>query len=226
MATAAQAQRAYDDTRDFYKPGVKSSNKRYNGIDPVQTLANEKDIWLITAHNKVLSRDINASLSSYLRKDIVTQGKTPVQLGAERYGGGYRAGNCGVMAAVAMYRAQQAGVLATDMWLVTAKNATTVHPQRAGSNMSFGHSWAQIGTVADLNGPFIVDPWAGVFCPAVAYAATLTTHLGAWQRQGKRIAVQWDNDTNQDWMNANDPAILSLVGPGRTRTAVRGDQIM
>jgi len=226
MATAAQAKRAYDETRDFYKPGVKSSNKRYNGIDPVQTLANAKDIWLIKAHNVVLSRDINASLSSYLQKDVIAQGKTPVQLGAERYGGGSRSGNCGIMATVAMYRAQQAGVLATDMWLVTAKNANTVHPNRAGSNMSFGHSWAQIGTIGDPNGPYIVDPWAGVCCSAAVYAATLTTHLNAWQQQGKRIAVQWDNNTNQDWMNANDPAILSLVVPGRTLTALRGDMPM
>jgi hypothetical protein len=225
MATAAQAQRAYDETREFYKSGWKSSNKRYNTDDATQTLANEKGLWMIQAHAKVLRRNINAGISSRLQESFITAGLTPVEFGSAQYHGGHQSGNCGAMAAVAMYRAQQAGVAEDDMWLVTVRNMTTANPNGNGSTMTFGHSWAQIGTAANQNGPYIVDPWAGVCCSRAVYPGVLTSHLNAWQRQGKRIAVQWNN-SKQDWLNANDPAILSLVGPGSTGNLCQGDQRM
>jgi hypothetical protein len=225
MATAAQAMKAYDETREFYKSGWKSSNKRYNTDDATQTLADAKDLWMIQAHARVLRRNINAGISSRLQGGFVKAGLTPIEFGSAQYNGGHQSGNCGVMAAVAMYRAQQAGVAEDDMWLVTVYNRTTVNPNGKGSTMEFGHSWAQIGTGADPNGPYVVDPWAGICSQLAAYPGALTLHLNSWQRQGKRIAVQWNNG-KQDWLNANDPAILSLVGPGGTGNRCQGDQRM
>jgi hypothetical protein len=224
MPTLQQASYAFNATRAFFgQPGaVKSNNKRYVhdslGQDGAATdLAAETHIGLGAALAKVQRRDANAKLafSSGTFKDIL-KGWTPVTYGGLTVNKGAPTGNCGVMACVAMYFAQKAGVPPEQMYLVEAFNRTTV---RTGL-MKFGHAWAVLRG-ANARQDYVLDPWAGVFSQYAFYFQDLKIALDKWQRQGKRVLVNYKE--GDWWTNANDSAILSLFGPGATVEIVRGD---
>ena len=80
------------------------------------------------------------------------------------------------------------------------------------SLVTLGPNWAALKV--GFGAVFFADPWAGVFCLYNQYAAALKFQLDKWQRQGKRVHVDWANTSG--WMNANNSAILSLTGEGRT----------
>jgi hypothetical protein len=244
MPTLAQAQTAFSNTRRYYKLGVKSSNKRYEGhqygasflnTEPEESLVrgNPKPITLDEAHVRVARRLLNNSHSGMM----ATAGKnaaisdmnvaivddiSPFDYGRLMVNQQNDAGNCGVMACVAIYYANLAGVPLNQMWSVTAENPTTTYGKYG--KMLFGHSWAQLGTGGQPD-CVIVDPWAGVVCKELDYVTTLKSHLDQWFRQGKRIATQWsDNHGKQVWLNANHETVLSLLETGSERVMIRADQ--
>jgi hypothetical protein len=242
MPTLAQAQTAFADTRRYYKLGAKSNNKRYDGhqygasflnTTPEESLVkgNPKPITPDQAHARVARRLVNNSHSGLM----ATAGKnaaisdmnvaivddiSPFDYGRLMVNQQNDAGNCGVMACVAIYYANVAGVPLNQMWSVTATNPTTIG---TWGTMQFGHSWAQLGTGGQPD-CVIVDPWAGVVCKELDYVRTLKSHLDQWFEQGKRIATQWSNATQQVWMNANQPAVLSLLETGSQRVMIQADQ--
>ena len=79
--------------------------------------------------------------------------------------------------------------------------------------MTFAHSWALLKTD---DGRYVVDPWAGVFCPEQEYPSRLKSQFNQWQQQGKRVSVDYGNEYRY-WTNANDPAILSLLASDAQR---------
>jgi hypothetical protein len=181
----------------------------------------------------VKTREANFNRSVQPQKDLDFTGRTPLQIGQERHGNGHTAGNCGIMAVVAMWLAyNDCWVERDDMWLVTARNRQSLGPAElpaggAGAPMQFEHSWAEIGTAAD-GGPFVIDPWAGVCCPKAQYAHDLTVQLNKWLQQGKQVRVNWGSLTKSYFYSipANHPAILSLVAHNAVRDRVLGDEVI
>jgi len=228
MVTLTQAQTAFGNTRRFFAPGEKSSNKRYFGTGGffetvtlfAATQGTTKPLTFDAAEARVQRRETNRVLSSRLNTDpssppdkpkpVSYPGKTPLEIGQIRVNGGMRSGNCGIMAAVAIYFASLEGVLATDMWHVTATNPTTnsYAPGIWGRNMSFGHSWAKLGTDT-TGGPFVVDPWAGVVCLEPAWSV--------WKQTTPRnCESSWINGTVRESVSASVGATTRRCG--RTRT--------
>jgi hypothetical protein len=231
VVTQDKAKTAYNNAREFYKGGIKSSNKEYNDAFSKQGQADQlvsamadtrKSLDSNQAYTRVEERYNHCQLSSKEAKRISAANKTPLQFGTEMVNAGNTAGNCGEMACVVLHFAAKQGILPSEMWHVTAYNHTTTSLFKG--RMEFGHSWAQLGNPQSKFGAvFFADPWAGVFCLHNQYAAALKFQLDKWQRQGKRVHVNWANTSG--WMNANDSAILSLTGEGRTTQSLRADQI-
>jgi hypothetical protein len=124
------------------------------------------------------------------------------------------------MACVSMYIASNYGVDISDIFLMTAYNKNYKQGFFSSTYMTFGHSWALLGT--DRDG-MVVDPWGGVVCKAQDYKKDLKAKLDKWFIQGKRISVNW-SDGKSAWMNANDEAVLSLLQNDADIQKIRGDQ--
>jgi hypothetical protein len=128
------------------------------------------------------------------------------------------------MACVAIYIASTKGVVPNDMWLVTVTNPNTIgkgwtFESHHGLPMAFGHSWLEFGPPQQ---GFVVDPWADICVQRAQYTATLRAKLDQWHREGKRINVIWGEKANAvgRMMDANDPAILSLLDEGTCQWSV------
>jgi hypothetical protein len=244
MATLYESQTAYEATRAFFKGGDKSANKTYEtGISATAQLIAAKRLssgaWLSWAEAEAKIADRNAKAAQHLNdQGVALNNQTPVQFGQARVNGNITYGNCGVMACVALYYATQypAGIQQNEMWHVTATNENTrmtlttrghilMAYKMGESYMTFGHSWAVLGT--SQNGQWVVDPWAGLYCRIGEYPQRLKEQLDKWHSHGKRVNVGWKSlKLNQDFgrvMNANDDAILSLVAADAVKVGVRGD---
>ena len=234
MASATQAGNTFTTTRQFFQAGEKSDNKTYGdgGVEILRPLrlAIAAGIDLQAASERVERRGNDRDASSALRlaaerRGLRFNGRTPIGIGTVRYRQGLRYGNCGIMAAVAMFLAnQEQNVAPSDMWLVSVSNPNTTKGWFKKSNLRFGHDYAELGTAGDPGGPFVVDPWAGVCCSLNDYPTVLKSKLDKWASQGKRVAVGWDDGQENVWTTANDDAILSLVAGNRTEKRIRGDQ--
>jgi hypothetical protein len=244
MATLNQAEYALGYTRIFFEGGLKSSNKQYDGSFSLFAEKNARallkrtdSISLAEAEARANQRNTNQALAAPLTAADNFAGRTPVEFGRDRVNGVQRHGNCGAMACVAMHFATSGGtpdglgpLADTDVYLVTVTNPTMTYStwkmgNHGGKAMSFGHSWAQLGSTAS-GGAFIVDPWAGVACAKADYSAALTNKLNRWHSQNKRINIGWGNGPTAVgiWTNANDASILSLLDIAtRTTIALRGD---
>lgn len=245
MATLMQAQTALGYTKAFFQGGLKSSNKQYDGSVGLYAeknmraiLGNTASISMEEARARVDARNTNQALASPLTSADALGNKTPVQFGRDRVNSNQTYGNCGAMACVGMHFATAGGtpdggapLAVTDVWLVRVENPSTTYPwykinsPHKGKQMSFGHSWAQLGTTQG-GGAFIVDPWAQIACAKADFPAALKAKLNRWHSQNKRISVSWGAGDNAVgfWMNANDDCILSLLNTStRTIIATRGD---
>ena len=105
-------------------------------------------------------------------------------------------GNCGEMAAVAIYLAIHVVLVPADevsMWMFT----NTKKGKAFKSDKSFGHSLAVLGK-GELTKRWVVDPWAAITCPADKYGGLLSAKLSQWTTDGKRIAAggNWVEPTN------------------------------
>jgi len=196
MATEAQARQTFELAREFYKGGDKSNNKSYFGtgrafdrffgvstpklnIEPGAALSDKQ-----TARNYRMLE--NLSMDPTAGRSVV--GTTPFEFGMTLYVQNDTRGNCGEMAALAVYCAV-AGVHvpADEVSMMTSTN-TVDGGFFGGGVRSFGHSFAVLG-----RGPnaarWVVDPWAGVWCSLDNYATELTAQLRDWLNKGKRIAA-------------------------------------
>jgi hypothetical protein len=241
MPTWNQAKDAFDFTRGYYKLGEKSGNKRYDGhqygwaylnTTPEESLiaGNPKPMTPVQAQHRVAQRLIRNSNSVprvSVGKGAVAQAMnvatindvSPYDVGRLMAAQQNQAGNCGIMACVAIFYASSVGISINEMWSVQAYNHTTTGKW---GTMNFGHAWAQLGT-AGLPDCFIVDPWAGVVCKELEYVSALKSQLNKWEKQGKRIETQW-SDSDHVWMTANHSSVLSLLEDGSYRIMRRADQ--
>jgi hypothetical protein len=89
--------------RKFFKRGLKSSNKSYYGFGKVADKLIDAQAPPLRQTQQV--RNFNAPLAGELL--AITRGeykgRTPFEIGQERYNAGITAGNCGEMACVALY---------------------------------------------------------------------------------------------------------------------------
>jgi hypothetical protein len=225
MATLQQAQDTLALARAFFKHGEKAANKKYfsyffqSADHREQTLASVRGISLAKAQQMVADRDRNWVASTQLQNgegDITAGGRLrPLDVGTSIVHAGRRYGNCGHMAAVAIYYARcQQHVPRDQLFMVNVFNPNyTEGILFLQKNMTFGHSWALLGNHPRVQGVtnYVVDPWANVVCDQDDFSDELTAALNAWAGQGKRISVNW-SDGKAVWTEANDAAILSLLG--------------
>lgn len=214
MVTKDQASSTYLKAREFYKGGSKSSNKSYYGtghtadptpfsfgyamnfkidIEPGRTLTEKQK-----NRNEATLQNMQ-TMHNESRTQSQNTGKTPYELGAELFNQNNTRGNCGEMAAVAVYIAVAEVHIPTDeVSFVTLTN--TVEGGFFSKNRSFGHSFALLGKVKPDR--WVVDPWAGVCCRLSEYTDALNIKLHNWTQQGKRIACHipdghcWVEPTN------------------------------
>jgi hypothetical protein len=213
MATEEQVRGTFTKTRDFYKGGAKSSNKGYVvplsvGLTPEQKHRNDDMEW-------------SAKLSTWRRDKIA--GRTIIEKGGILYNSNIKAGNCGEMAAVAMFIAVAHKLVPpTEVVHVTAFNSShTKWKDGRGSlyasKLKFGHSWLRIGP----NGGevWIVDPWANVCCRESEQKTDTRKSLTHWATENKRILVQWEDGAGEPysvWTTATDDAVMALFDAGAT----------
>jgi hypothetical protein len=201
MATEEQAIRTYDLTRAFYKRQAKSSNKAYFatgkftsksiGLDKGTTLDGDQQ-----TRNDMTLQNIKDMLKQN-RSTSSHAGKTPFEIGEALYKQGVTLGNCGEMAAVAIYLAitvvlVPAGDVSMWQFTKTKKGKSIV-----SSDKTFGHSLAVLGK-GKLTERWAVDPWAGEVCSASEYSEHLSEKMKQWTAEGKRIAAggNWVEPTN------------------------------
>jgi hypothetical protein len=202
MVTPAQAAETYSKARAFYKGGAKASNKAYFAtgevspdkieIDEGQTLDEDQQ----KRNNQTLQnlKDMAGQGRSYEKN----KGKSPYQAGSEFYNSKNTFGNCGEMAAVAVYIAVaivHADPDEVEHW--TLSNTQYGLLGWLGPARKFGHSFAVLGKGKDTE-RWVVDPWADLCCMLDKFADMLKFKLDAWTGQGKRIAAggSWVEPTN------------------------------
>jgi hypothetical protein len=128
-------------------------------------------------------------------------------------------GNCGEMACVALHYASKIpNVLRTELFSITVTNPKFKHHSR-GVDMTFGHSWALLGSDPSRINNYVVDAWAGICCKEQDYNARLRAKLDEWTDQGKQIGVTWASGA-PDLVDANSDTITSLLRPDATRISV------
>lgn len=214
MVTETQVRSVFDDARAFYKGQIKSSNKAYaKRPDETYTAKQQK---------RIDNQEESSRLYESRRKEFA--GKTILEVGSTLYKRVTRDGNCGEMAAVAMFIAlDKHNVADTEAVHVTAfnKSHTKFLDGRggfSGSKLTFGHSWLRLGPRGGAG--WIVDPWAAVCCgESEQQDATLKT-LANWASQNKRIFVQWEDGGGKKysrWTPATDDSVQALFASGATR---------
>jgi hypothetical protein len=220
MVTFAKARGVYTRTRAFYKGGQKSENKGYYLKGAHQGALPQEVEWFRDLTDKQKSRNDNILAVSTLGgagPTAAERGQSLEVVGGGRYNANITRGNCGMIAAVALYIAIHVEhVVAAEVVHRTAENRNY---KSFGSTLTFGHSWLVLGNAA---GPrYCVDAWAGVFCDEVEFAREMRAKFALWHQNGKRVAVNWNNIAGMPrryWTYATDPAIDALLQPNRTVT--------
>jgi hypothetical protein len=233
MVTEQQARQAFEKAKEFFKGGIKSGNKRY-GDDALEKLTQQLGSKG-KAQERIQKRNTK-QLQASADAGIVVKGKTPLAVGKlVANTTDSKEGNCGIMACVAMYFASLEHVGADEMWCAAVYNEDTKYASIwTSSYMTLGHSFALLGPKNTEQ--WVVDPWGDVYCRRNEYSQRLTDQLNKWQQQGKRISVSWRTECTRHekdrakqgnfdkWMEANDPAILSLLKEGLDWKGPRGNQ--
>jgi hypothetical protein len=191
MVTRTQAENTLSEVRAFYKHDLKSSNKAYINSSFGLTLSNNN-----ISQSRLISEANRAKF----------KGKTPYQIGAylHRQRNGARAGNCGEMAAVAVYLAIKNYNVSMDeafLWTLTAPGGLLVQG-------GFGHSVAFLGDETAKQNGWLVDPWCNLCCSFADYRQALNLKLLEWKTEGKRIMVP---GLRGGWLEPTHQAITGIL---------------
>jgi len=213
MSFEAQAEWTLELTRKFYKHGGKSNNKSYRGtgpawsrsffgastpkieIEPGAILSNEQK-----ARN---AKTLKNMKDMYLRSNTEFKGRTPFDIGQTLYQENDTQGNCGEMAAVAVYLAvRENNVPADEVSLCSLTNKV--------NEASFSHNFAVLGTGPNRAARWVVDPWAAVCCSMDKYGDKLTKRLNDWLINGKRIAAETSKG-NVYWVEPTNDMVTGIL---------------
>ena len=202
-----------DEVRPFYKDGAKSSNKAYYLTGRPSEPKLEPNVKLTAAQaNRNQQTEQNIRDATHANRDFkASAGKTPYSLGQQLYNQGNTRGNCGEMAAVAMYRAcyPPCSLSVDEIWMLTLISQELA-PLRF-SKIQFGHTVAVLGRENEASDArWVVDPWANICCTMSKYSETIMKKLTQWQTQGKRIAAQ--TQTGLCWVQPLHGMVVGIVG--------------
>jgi hypothetical protein len=236
VVTFAQAKNTYDDTRTFFKPGVKSNNKSYYGSGERKLGQPVSTEWFqdLTDDHKKRNANVENSRNMMLQDGSRTignvrgtnVGKQVLTVGSERHGAGWNYGNCGEMAMVAMYIAiGLQHVMPAEAVIKTATNGNKT--AFGGYTLTFGHSWLVLGQPGGQQ--YCVDAWAGVFCDADDYRNDMLHKMGIWASEGKRILVDWNNildNPRHYWTVPTDEAVTCLLRNDATVNELRPNSVL
>ncbi len=178
-----EATRILNETRDYYKQGFKSSNKRY-----VLNNQQQQDPALV---RKAMKRNVHRALASQV-------------IGASRDGtitSDGTAGNCGEMSETAAEKVRSAGS--------TALIGSIRYPgDHAFCAVDYAPHGASPQHVQDMYkddqaaNSWVIDPWMNIACPFRDYPAFAAAKLTNWSAQGKQILYH---------RGATDPADILYV---------------
>jgi hypothetical protein len=190
MVTQTQAENTLSEVRAFYKHDLKAANKAY---------INDSYGLTLSTNNISQSRLISKANRDKLK------GKTPYEIGAylHRQRSGTRAGNCGEMAAVAIYLAIENYDVSMDqvfLWTFIAPGGVLVQG-------GFGHSVAFFGDEKAKQG-WVVDAWCNLCCGYSDYNRALNRKLLEWKSEGKRIMVP---GLRGGWLEPTHQAITGIL---------------
>jgi hypothetical protein len=235
MVQDIQAGRVFQTVSDFYKGGLKSGNKKYDA-----GAANSSSLGSVefTRRQTSLDAKLNALQSAggmeAQRKGY--KGRTLFSVGKSLFLSANTSGNCGDMAAVAMFVAiGMEHVPESEVVHRTAVNNNfrfgfnwnnpSLPPSRA--TMTFGHSWLVLGTPGSDR--WCVDPWANLFTRERNYADDLLAKLAEWHNEGKRICVNWEDflgTGSGSWLVPTDDSLRALVSDDRTVSDLGPNSVM
>lgn len=216
MATEAQAAGTFRLAHEFYKGGEKSTNKSYYGTGKTTNWLSQHVINLEEGadptqkqqgRNAQTLRNMDAARAD-ARSYQINAGKTPYEIGATLYLQQNTRGNCGEMAAVAMYLAYAGAHVPADeitLWTLMRK----VKGGFFSKDRSFGHSFAVLGN-GEAGESWAVDPWANFYCRVSEFSVTLTRKLEYWTRIGKRIAAEMPE--GPCWVEPTNEMITAILG--------------
>jgi len=211
MATKEQAEDTYVMAKAFYVLGVKSSNKCYYGSGKVKSDVIDRELEKPLTEKQQKRNDQalknRQAMLADARSYANNKGKTPYEIGKTLWEQGNTLGNCGEMAAVALYLAiDGVNVPANEVTHWTLRNNV-----KTGlfSTDTFGHSFAVLGD-GTLANSWVVDPWADLWCRLSKFSDKLTDKLKYWTSVGKRIAAPTPEGTC--WVEPTNDIITGILG--------------
>lgn len=153
-------------------------------------------------------------------RQVKNRGKTPYEIGETLWLNGTTLGNCGEMAAVAVYLAiVGAQVPRGEVAHWTLRNR--VEGGIFGKDRSFGHSFAVLGDGTPANS-WVVDPWADLVCRLSKFSDELAAKLKYWTSMGKRIAAEMPDGTC--WVEPTNDMITGILGRSAKWSRVYADE--
>lgn len=166
--TQEEAEQILRETREYYKQGFKSSNKRY-----VLNAQQQQDGSLVA---KATKRNVFRVLASQVigasRDDIITSDGT--------------AGNCGEMSRTAAGKVRDLGSQA----LIGSVRYPGDHAFCAVDYTPHGGSPTHVQDMYKdqrANNSWVIDPWMNIACPFKDYPAFAAMKLTTWSSKGKHI---------------------------------------
>lgn len=209
MVTEATAMKIHGSVRDFFKGGIKSSNKRYIKENEKSERRNANQVK--AAEKIAIYRESlktggakGGSLSKWERaKKIHSLGS-----GASSYG------NCTEMALLACYFAALEKIEYAVMCGFASETSD--------------HAFCVVGLngnppwkcITDMNswsgeGVWVIDPWAKICCKPQEYQVRFFQKMKYWQEKGKQIGVggSWlEDQCSQGYLESFNRTPLNIAG--------------
>lgn len=170
------AERAFYNVRSNFKAGLKSANKKRTG--DLQSEMRQNEAWPVVYNlQQEIYRHFPVDYSRVLAE---------------------AAGNCQEMAGAAARLVRLNGGFA-QLYCVDDKGSHAFclvgqPPMTASDAVNF----------SDYAGYWVVDPWAGIICPAGHYTMQFHAKMHKWRSVNKQILDhgQWIHADNEEWLNA------------------------
>lgn len=224
MVTKDQAEKTHTLAREFYKGQDKAWNKAYWTTGSAGQTSEIENSATPTKKQLVRNQQVAQNYADMVKAGRDSPKEPPVQWGQKLYNAQRRIGNCGEMAAVAIYIAvNQVHIDPKEAWMWTLWNNRKAPFFSSKKDASFGHTFALLGAENDkMDQKWVVDPWSNVCCTLAEYKKTLTDKLEEWSGEGKRIAA--NTEDGYCWVDPKNKLITDVLNAQKVKM-IRADQL-